>query len=559
MRIFGINGFYFNPAAPAVVSAATESRATSHMNSSTIHHELNKNYELSNSSHPVSWTWLSCRSAQSPTKIPSGKNVLVIGASSFIGASIAKLLHEAGEPVVATEDNVNIGFDPLAWYRWEKLISMGLSPQFVNYSDYHLTVSFVKKYSPKFIVYIPTSPLEGKQSDETLRQFTELLEDYILLLEIIRTMFPSTGITLLSLTETTTTHRSMIKLFESVQFAYHSFYGMKTVIVRTKGVYGPWQSEVDPQESVSLCYITDLMEEIRQVMADTQTDSCRVTHCNVRGTVKTLFEIGRSKTRDWLKEYGDYQRQQTKDIIASPYFTTKRNAQYPIEFIPNNYYFMENWFKNIYKMNLHMVVFHDDLSNNFVSTFKAAYPKADFDKITDFKDFRPNDRRYLAYYDYILAHPEIRRIVMTDMRDVVIQNNPFEIMDVLGDIPYVGLDRPFFERSSLSAVAGVFKRCFGAGKYVLDYHREIEMLGFYNSGVTGGTRHVTLATLTRFLSHFQISNKDNCNMAIVGFIYHKFYFDVLATGWPFNTAFVTDQPNIPGLAVLHKWDLLSYN
>ena len=206
-----------------------------------------------------------------------------------------------------------------------------------------------------------------------------------------------------------------------------------------------------------------------------------------------------------------------------------------------------------------MVVFHDDLSDHFISNFKRNYPKADFDKITDFKDFRPNDRRYLAYYDYMIAHPEINRIVMTDMRDVIIQNNPFEVMDVFGDIPYVGLDRPFFDTSKGSGVAGVFNRCFGKSPHLLDYQKELEMLYFLNSGVTAGSRHVTLAILTQFLSYFRVSNKDNCNMALVGYIYHKYYFDTLLVGWPFNTAFLTDMPNIPGLAVLHKWDLISYN
>ena len=488
----------------------------------------------------------------------SGVNIMVVGASSFIGASIAKVFHKSNMPVIASEDNVNIGFDPMAWYRWESLISMGVSPQYVNFSNHDMTVSFLKKSSPKTIVYVPTPFFDRQGSERNTRQITELHEDFLLLLQVIKKDSPSTSVILVSILEPKDSYSSLIKLFELSLSVYNRLYGMHIAIIRTSGVYGPWMCDKEPSESVSQLYIDDFVAVLQNVIDDGSKLLCKVTN-DRKNESKTSFQKGLELTRDWLKEYRSYLGRQTKDIIASPYFTTKRNAQYPIEFMTNNYYFLENWFKNIYKMNLHMVVFHDDLSDKFVSTFKQNYPKADFDKIKDFKDFRPNDRRYLAYYDYILAHPEINRIVMTDMRDVIIQNNPFEVLDVLGDIPYVGLDRPFFDTARSSSVAGVFKRCFEKGVIPLDYHKEIDMLGFLNSGVTAGTRHVTLAILTRFLSYFKISTKDNCNMALVGYIYHKYYFDVLATGWPFNTAFVTDMPNIPGLAVLHKWDLNSYN
>ena len=488
--------------------------------------------------------------------IPSGSKILLIGASSFIGANIVREFHERKIPVIPTEDNVNIGFDPLTWYRWEKLMGMGISPMFFNYSDHDMTESLVKEHSPRAIVYIPTPLFEGQESDSNVRQIIELYENFLLLLEIVRNVFPTTLIVFFSLSEPSGTHRiPWIKVFELSLSSYQHLYNINTAVIKTKGVYGPWQSGDLPSDSGTLCYISDVVKKVDEVVTK-QRLPCMVYEnigCNIS------LENGISQTNQWIEEYSAYRKQQTKDIIASTYFTTKRNAQYRIEFINDNYYFMENWFKGVYKLNANMVVFHDALSDNFVSTFEKNYPKADFFQVRDFKDYKPNDRQYLALYDYILAHPEIKRIVRIDMRDLVIQNDPFEMMDVLGNHPYIGMDIPFFETSITSPVAGVFQRCFDEGKYALDYHEELLLHGFYNSGVVGGSRPVILAYLTRFLAHFQISSKDNCNMALAGYIFHKFYFDIVINGWPLNMAFLTDQPNIPGLCILHKWDLNSYN
>ena len=60
------------------------------------------------------------------------------------------------------------------------------------------------------------------------------------------------------------------------------------------------------------------------------------------------------------------------------YFTTQKNPQYKVEFMNNNFYFMENWFISIHKLGLHMVVFHDDLSNQFVQKFERNNPAIEF-------------------------------------------------------------------------------------------------------------------------------------------------------------------------------------
>ena len=493
------------------------------------------------------------------SRTPMGMPVLVVGASSLAGAHVSRIFHQQNLKVVATEDNVNIATDPISWYRWEKLIGLGLSPQFVNYSNHEMTASLLKKYSPKTIIYIPTILFNDKTFDfspNNTRLLTEQFENYISLLEIVGKMPTVSSLVLLSHSSQGSTHKSAMKLFELSLLVYRHQYGKDVTIVRTGELYGPW---VEPEEVAvkphRKCFVGHLVMKLEALISQGPANLFESFVCGDIDEEKN--QTGLSLTKQWVNEYKDYRDHQTKEVIMSSYITTKRNAQYPIEFVNNNYYFMENWFKNIYKMNLNMMVLHDDLSSHFTSTFKANYPKGDFVKIADFKDYRPNDRRFLGYYDYIIAHPEIKRVLMTDMRDLVIQNNPFEVMEVVGDYAYSGIDRPFKETVAVSDMMYVFRRCFT--KNGIDYHREIQLLGFLNAGTIGGSRHVMLAFLTRFLQYFQISNKDNCNMGIIEMLFHKFFFDKTFFGWPINAAFLTEQPNIPGLAVLHKWSMESYN
>ena len=485
------------------------------------------------------------------------KKVIVMGASSFVGASIARVLHQLTVPVIATEDNVNIGFEPLAWYRWEKLIGMEIAPQYMNYSNRDTTTSFIKQHSPMSIVYVPTPLMEGEGSKRDIRQITELHEDFILLLEIVKKVSPATNVILLSVTDPKDSYMSLIKLFELSLSVYNRLYGTRIAIIRTQGVYGPWQNNEEPSEGLSYCYIDDLAKEINNIISKPGNDLCRVIEYMPNKETGTSFEDGLSLTKEWLNKYNTHLSQQTKGIVASSYFTTKRNAQYSIEFINNNYYFMENWFKNIYKMNLNMAVFHDDLSDHFISTFKQNYNKADFIRVNNFGSLSPNDKRFYSYYDYILKNPDIDYFVMTDMRDLVIQNDPFEVMRETGNYIYVGIDEPTKHLPKYSYLPDLFLRCFPRHK--LSYQKELSELGFFNAGAIGGSRSIILAFLTRFFQYLDLSSKRNCNMAVVEYTFHKHFYDDLVYGWPFNAAFLTHQPNVPGLAILHKWTIDSYN
>ena len=480
--------------------------------------------------------------------------VLIVGASSFIGASIAKLIanYNYTTQLVVTEDAVNIDFDPLAWYRWEKLIAMGLSPQYINFSDHSTASGFIRKHSPQVVIYVPTalmSAAEGLDFGKTVRQVTEAYENYLVLLHSVPS---STAFILISDSEPITRYNSMIRLFELSLSVYHYLYQINVVIIRTRGIYGPWQRET---QSARLCFIGDLVKYILYNIISNFGSSCKEYY---NPGCDGLNKQGISLTKQWMNNYKLYREHQKKNVIASTYMTVLKNPQYNKAFINNNYYFMEYWFRSIYNLNLHMLVFHDNLSDAFSSTFSRKCDKCEFVRMKLNEDYSPNDQRFLHFYNYILAHPEIGHFVSTDMRDVVIQNNPFEVMNAIGDMLYVGKDKPFHKTLKTTYLPSLYRKCFPSK---LDYHEDFEQFGFFNAGVIGGSRHVMLAFLTRFLQYLQITSfsKRNCNMAIMEHITHKFFFESTFSGWPFNAGFLTEQVNIPGLAILHKWNKPMYS
>ena len=72
----------------------------------------------------------------------------------------------------------------------------------------------------------------------------------------------------------------------------------------------------------------------------------------------------------------------------------------------------------------------------------------------------------------------------------------------------------------------------------------------YNAGVIGGPRHIVLRflrILTALLDTLPV--KENCNMAAVNYVVHKYFNDVSFSGFPFNTLL---NSKTPGVYVTHK-------
>ena len=161
-----------------------------------------------------------------------------------------------------------------------------------------------------------------------------------------------------------------------------------------------------------------------------------------------------------------------------------------------------------------------------------------------------NDARFYEEYDYLLSHPEINKVLLTDCRDVIFLKDPFEVMDVIGDYLCMGIDMPFHP-SIRSSWAGdrILKPCYwseinsdAANRYP-----------FYNAGVMGGTRYVMLAYLTQLIQYFDRAlHNINCNMGTAGLVTDKHFSNDYFSGYPFQAVTELSLAIPQGLAGRHK-------
>ena len=473
-------------------------------------------------------------------------HILIIGASNFIGWAFARELRKLDVNIktTPTEDDTHIFSDSLSWYRWERLIAEGHAPMFVNFSDYSETRKFLSGQTPSVIFYSLSLIIEKpSRVSLTVSKISSTFKSFLTLLQVIKDHHPSTLVVILSLDQK---WNRWIKTFELTLSSYNRLYGINIAIVRISNVYGHFPSE--KLGSFKKACAVDSLSTIIFKAITKQSNGCGFYD---------MSECPHNPQQYWTEDKTDYQnylKKQTKDVVMTTYFTTQKNPQYKVEFMNNNFYFMENWFISIHKLGLHMVLFHDDLSNQFVQKFERNYPAIEFVKVDTFDSYTPNDRRYFLYYDYLLTNKDIRYALMTDLRDIKILNNPFKMMDIVGDYVYLGIDNPFHDTSVSSKVVGILDRCYAY------YPKGI--LGLYgnmNPGVLGGKRGIILAALNRLTHFIQESSKLNCNTAAASYLFHTLYYESVLTGWPLQVGFMTNQPHPPGLCVLHKWDADSWS
>lgn len=474
----------------------------------------------------------SSSSDRTPLIKDSLNNAVIIGASNLIGKSLTTEGTEFFQTVVPTEDVLTMSNDSLSWYRWEQLMHDGYNPLFTNLTDYRSVFNLLKHSSPSVIFYSPSvilSPITTNLANS--------LAQFLTLLEVIKDHYPAVPIVLISMH-----HRGM---FELALSSYNRLYNIDMVIIRTKHVYGSLSLEQYGSFSQA-CFITDLSTFILNIVISQKT------HCVVYDiedcTVNNM--TGKGGNRRYL----EYLTLQTKNVVMTTYFTSQKNPQYKVEFMNNNYYFMENWFKSAYKLNLHMVVFHDELSEGFIRNITKGCPFIEFVKVYSFDGYTPNDKRYFLYYDYILSNKDVRYALMTDLRDIRLLNDPFEMMERIGDFVYLGIDTPFHETSATSKVRKALRNCFSF------YPRSIlGLYGNHNPGVIAGKRGTILSALSKYMAFIRMSTRKNCNTPAASYLFHTSFYDELFTGWPLQMGFMTNQPHPPGLTVLHKWDNESWS
>ncbi|MFK8083155.1 MAG: hypothetical protein AB8B97_22975 [Granulosicoccus sp.] len=196
---------------------------------------------------------------------------------------------------------------------------------------------------------------------------------------------------------------------------------------------------------------------------------------------------------------------------------------------PDEFIRMELWYDTLINVGCEAVIFHDELSDGF--TREHSCQEVAFQHYELRTPRSVNDERYQCYYDYLLAHPEIKRVYMLDLFDIEFFSNPFDLMDDEKYDIYCGGDAGEYNDKLNRAK---MTKAFG-GAY---YEDRIKL----NAGVCGGNRAQIMTLLETMITVFDKLTDEgelfNLNMAIFNkCVYDLFDHERILYGYPLNSRF----------------------
>lgn len=455
---------------------------------------------------------------------------------------------------------------------------------------------------------------DAAEEDVTNTIMAQSLVELVTVMENLRKTSPCTRVLLVSYTKfihdtvtspdntRLTTFLAWMETFEILVSTYHNIYRIPIGIFRLSGMHGPWGRVAlhiyrRHQEStnwsdivVSHCwYVRDVVSGILQLMQ--QSGECLVSEleqCSTRSGKRLDSEIeGGTQLREtkhdqlslskkqiidfevsvkWAASYTNEKsstitKTTTKttrgemNVIFTSYFTSTQDSQRQQHQSPNQFQYMANFYWSLSQQQLRAVVFHDGLDAGFQHRVSSYYPNLTFSEVHSLCNRSTNDARFYVYYKYLREHPEIDKVLLTDISDVIFQRNPFQLMSLLGDLLYVGTDIDIFPNMrTMPWIETRLRGCFG--NYSVDsgeLSRLMDMETVYNAGTIGGSRHAVLDALTMIVTYLDSTPKDlNCNMPVVNYVMHRHFFDRVFTGFPLSSRFLRYQSAPKGVYLIHK-------
>ena len=220
-----------------------------------------------------------------------------------------------------------------------------------------------------------------------------------------------------------------------------------------------------------------------------------------------------------------------KQIILSNYFTGKKDSQRGgnDQFEPNQFENMKGWYDSILAHHLHGLVFHDQLSKDFVDQYTNDY--ISFEKYELKKRYSLNDDRFFCWHEWLVQHAEVESLFCTDLFDVDFFGNPFHLMDPLRHDLYCGdANGAVMDEWVNNRMEWAYGKAFHAGKIK------------FIAGIIGGTRENMLRLFQAMTGDFEKAKRatrkgKNMNMGV----FNKCLHDLFGSGQdPFWNTF--EQP-----------------
>ena len=189
-----------------------------------------------------------------------------------------------------------------------------------------------------------------------------------------------------------------------------------------------------------------------------------------------------------------------RQVILSAYFITKKDPQRGCFVARDDFGKIRGWYESVCSLGLSGVIFHDGLSDKFVSDYGNDYVR--FVRYKLRTDRSVNDERFYCWHEYLLGDLGVDDVYLTDLFDVRFVRNPFSVVD--------GRYRIYCGDHGGKMNGWIFRQMRRA--YGRVFHEDKVRL---NCGVIGGARGDVLRLLGAMLLDFDKVNTSNCvDMAV---------------------------------------------
>lgn len=175
------------------------------------------------------------------------------------------------------------------------------------------------------------------------------------------------------------------------------------------------------------------------------------------------------------------------------------------------------WMPGMKRLELHGVVFHDSLSDEFVSRHET--DRIRFVKTPTSKDYSNNDYRFFVYRDWLAMNPA-KSVFCVDLFDVRVNRSPHALVSDDFHL-WVGIERDWLIDSKTPDGRWMVRKLT---EYYGNVPDAVESKNILTAGHWGGSySHVLrlLVLLTSEISRLSSGPANNCNMAAFNTVLYR--------------------------------------
>jgi hypothetical protein len=242
-----------------------------------------------------------------------------------------------------------------------------------------------------------------------------------------------------------------------------------------------------------------------------------------------------------------------RDVVLTSYFTSRPDPQRTNQSgqqhhtLTDSFDYIYPWYVSMRHANLVGIIFHDSLSESFISKFST--PNIYFCKVK-LGNYSVNDERFLIYNSF-LGKNEFSKVLMTDISDVFIKRNPFPLFSEAHTL-YLGSDDPTsstIQSNSWALTKSAIMAKEGKGQINLNHN--FFNMKLMNAGVIGGHYGLVRIFLTALSSLLKtLDSQTNNNMMAVHYVTHKLGLRT-KIGYPLTSTFKRFEINSDAY-IVHK-------